>query len=244
MYRYCQRWESEQGREIGLTLQVGDIGIVNEARLDKATRRHAETDPAELGAVKYINGSRKPSHLTVFVRGNHDDSEFFSRLPRGGFIDPHRFLYYLSPLQVFQLSLNSKEIIIAGLGGIAPDSDDDREKTLARQRYFDNWKCDALLSLPSESVDILLTHDGPAVQGLRRRGSAGALEINWIIEHLKPRFAFFGHYSDPPVPFFIGKTLCVGMNSKQALKLPKRDGAMGIVDPATLQFEFVQSWKT
>jgi hypothetical protein len=37
----------------------------------------------------------------------------------------------------------------------------------------------------------------------------------------------------------MGKTLCVGMNNPRTLRLPRRDGAMGIIDTSNWTFEFI-----
>jgi hypothetical protein len=49
-FMLCERWERESGEKIDLVLQAGDLGAFPDmSRLDKATIRHAEKDPTELG---------------------------------------------------------------------------------------------------------------------------------------------------------------------------------------------------
>jgi hypothetical protein len=49
-FKLCARWQRETGEQLDLILQAGDLGVYpDRARLDKATIRHAERDPSELG---------------------------------------------------------------------------------------------------------------------------------------------------------------------------------------------------
>lgn len=235
MYRYCMLWEKNHDEAITAVLQCGDIGIFPpDSVLDRATLSHAKRDPTELGAKDYITGDKRASHLTVFVRGNHEDFDFLYQFSESGFVDPYKSIYHLSSFRVFQLDFQDGRLVVAGLGGVSPRG----EWELGR-RYFSDFECDALLNLPSGSADILLTHDAPKGHGLRHRTGTGAVEISLIIEHLQPRLAFFGHYGYPPAPFRIGATLCVGMNNPDFLQLPRRDGSMGIVDTKSWSFEFM-----
>jgi hypothetical protein len=60
-----------------------------------------------------------------------------------------------------------------------------------------------------------------------------------LIEALQPRFAFFGHYNNPPGPFRMGRTLCACLNFAEARRIPGRDGAMAILRTGTWEFSFV-----
>lgn len=242
MYLYCQYCAPENDRRapahIGAVLQCGDIGLFSAAStLDKATRRYALQDSSELGANDFLAGLRTIPIPTYFVRGNHED---FSLLPScgAGHVAQAEGLYhvYLKPVQV---EVGGQRISVAGLGGIAA-----RGKNTAREwvdaenpgRYFTRHEVEALERLRMGSVDILICHDGPAGSSLRAAADAGSRTIADLVQRLRPRLMFYGHYHDPPDPHRIGDTLCICMNHRHAWRLPNRDGGMGLVDPETLEF--------
>src|SRR5687767_6471805 len=58
-FRLALAWQREHGERLDGLLQVGDLGWFPDAtRLDKATKRHAERDPLELGAQQVAAPSR------------------------------------------------------------------------------------------------------------------------------------------------------------------------------------------
>lgn len=240
MFFYCVQWEKMSGEKITAILQTGDLGVFpHEEALDKATRKHARKDPRELGCKSYILGKKEASHLTIFVRGNHEDFDFLAS-HENSFIDPFRKLYYLASGNIFFLESEDHKITVSGLGGIfyKGDNPEKKKRNLGR-KYFSDEECERLLSLKPQKIDILLFHEAPRGYGLENNPNTGADEVTLIIEHLQPRFAFFGHYSHPPQPFYIGRTLCIGMNNPQAKRLPGRDGGMGILNTRNWKFEFV-----
>ena len=223
MYHYVQRWEQEHRSKIAAILQTGDMGVFRlEGPLDKATARHAKKDPSELGCADYIVGQKRASHLTLFVRGNHEDFDFLFGAGRTH-IDPYGMIRHLMSGEVFVIEKGEERVYVSGLGGITRW----RGFKGDYRKYFTDEECDRLLDMEPGSVDILLFHDAPKGYGLINRPDTGAAEVTLIIEHLQPHFAFYGHYGNPPEPFYIGKTMCVGMNNWRALRLPRRDGAMG-----------------
>jgi len=236
MYRLCAQWERKRS-PVALILQTGDMGIFP-GDLDKATRRHAEADPTELGAKDYVDGIKTPDRTTVFIRGNHEDHAWLAQYPEGGAIDPSGLMHYLTGLRVYTVDIGGVGVTVAGLGGIAPRG---RRNTEEKNPggAFDPAELDALLALETGSVDVLLTHDSPRGFGLRGNVDTGADEITLLIEHLQPRFAFWGHYGHPPDPFTLGDTQCFPMTAENALRLPRRDGAMGILRPSDWSFEYV-----
>ena len=240
MYHYVQKWEQKHRAKITAVLQTGDMGVFRwESPLDRATARHAEKDPSELGCADYIVGQKRASHLTLFVRGNHEDFDFLFGAGRTH-IDPYGMIRHLRSGEVFVIEEGKERVYVSGLGGIICRRSGfwiDRPR-----KYFTDEECYCLLNLEPDSVDILLFHEAPKGYGLINRPDTGADEVTLIIEYLQPRFAFYGHYGYPPEPFYIGRTLCVGMNNPNALRLPRRDGAMGILDTSTWTFEFVRGW--
>lgn len=238
MYEYVRRWERKHGTQINAILQTGDMGVFPPGSvLDKATKRFAEKDPTELGCADYIVGRKKASHLTLFVRGNHEDFDFLSS---AGYthIDPYGMIQHLSSGRVFTLQDEKETVHVSGLGGIVWGSRRWDDTDLGH-KFFTDEEIDLLLRLEPGSVAILLFHEAPKGYGFVNAPYTGADEVTLVIEYLQPRFAFYGHYEHPPEPFHIGRTLCVGMNNPNALRLPRRDGAMGIVDTSNWNFEFV-----
>lgn len=236
MYRLCEQWERRHG-EIALVLQTGDMGIFP-GDLDKATRRHADQDPTELGAKDYVDGRKVSSHTTYFIRGNHEDHEWLAKYPKGGAIAPSGLLTYVTGRRPVTVEVGSTTVTIAGLGGIAARG---RRNTEERNPggAFDPAEIDALLALDPGSIDILLTHDSPRGHGLSGNPDSGADEVTILIEHLQPRLSFWGHYGHPPDPFEIGPTRCFPMTVENALRIPRRDGAMGILCPSDWSFDYV-----
>ncbi|MDZ7337898.1 MAG: metallophosphoesterase [candidate division KSB1 bacterium] len=237
MYEYVRRWERKHEKEIAAVLQVGDMGVFQPGRpLDKATKRYADKDPTELGCADYISGQKQASHRTLFVRGNHEDFDFLLAV-KDGPVDYHKMIWHLySSVQTIE---HEKEIVrVGGLGGIVYHGKKTKWYDMGR-KYFTDEECDCLLSLKPGTVDILLFHEAPRGYGLAYVADTGAEEVTLIIEYLRPRYAFYGHYEYPPKPFRIGDTLCVGMNNPHALRLPRRGGAMGVVDTTAWVFEFV-----
>src|SRR5579883_1330476 len=58
-FRLAVAWSREHGIPLRGLLQVGDLGYFPDpTRLDRATRRHAERDPLELGAQWLVEPSQ------------------------------------------------------------------------------------------------------------------------------------------------------------------------------------------
>lgn len=81
-FRLATVWAREHGVKLDGLLQVGDLGYFpNPSRLDKATRRHAEDDPLELGARDVVQPNQLADSILNnvevpplwFVPGNHED---------------------------------------------------------------------------------------------------------------------------------------------------------------------------
>lgn len=238
VYENVKRWEQQNNSQIQAVLQVGDLGVFQwGGRLDKATDRFAKEDISELGCADYIIGEKVASHSTLFVRGNHEDFDFL-QAAGAGCIDPEGMIRHLHAGEVVVIRDGVESVRVGGLGGISGQTRRGGVEDVGRKNTADS-EYDRLLSLSPGTTDVLLFHEAP-----RGFGNAGALdsgseEITLIIEHHRPRFAFYGHYGRPPDPFLIGQTTCVGMNSPRALRLPRRDGAMGILNTTCWTFDFV-----
>ena len=183
-------------------------------------------------------GIKKCAKPTVFVRGNHEDHKYLQQYRNGGTVDPYGALHYLTGRRPIAMALGESTVRIAGIGGIALSPGRDSARRSPDAGHVSS-EIDALMALETGSVDILLTHDAPMDHGLRSGGDCGSQVITMIIQHLQPRYVFFGHYHDPPEPFAIGKTTCIGMTNRNGWRLPGRDGAMGILNPSDWSFRFV-----
>ena len=82
-FALARAWQREHSEPVAGLLQVGDLGYFPwPTRLDKATRRHAQRDPLELGAQLVVRPSREADEIfgdpdtpgtLWFVAGNHED---------------------------------------------------------------------------------------------------------------------------------------------------------------------------
>src|ERR1041384_3270310 len=74
LYERVASWEARSGRKAELVLQSGDLGaFAGASTADPQTRKRALSDPTELGAAPYLDGSKTAPRDTWFVRGNHED---------------------------------------------------------------------------------------------------------------------------------------------------------------------------
>jgi len=80
-YRVLKRWQEEEAQRIDLILQVGDFGAFPPPyRLDKATKRFAESDPDELGFTAYFHGEPEAEEILSPDAAEHRriDADMFS----------------------------------------------------------------------------------------------------------------------------------------------------------------------
>ena len=242
MYGLCERWQEQNARSIDWVFQTGDLGVWHDQSvLDRATIRWMERDPTERAFADYIAGRERATIPTVFVAGNHEDFDFLAQ-HRNQPLDPFGMITFLDSGSTFKFQKSVETVRIAGLGGTHPQrvKPQNRARHLGR-KYFLPEAVERLMALRAAAVDILLTHEAPAGKGLLNQPETGAEEITQLIQHLQPRYAFWGHYGHPPPPFYIGRTLCVCMNQPNSVHVPRRDGGMGIVDTRNWSFVLVSS---
>ena len=210
MYAILGRWQRESGRRIDVILQVGDLGaFVESSTLDRATRRYLKDDPEELGFADFA-GPSPPSTLLdprpplVFIPGNHEDFEFLSE--REAAVDPGAAVYPVSE-DGLMLGLRSGRIWnfeaegaggsegglrVAGVSGVAGR---ERKKHVHPWLYLDEEQALALAEAGPGAFDILISHECPeGVGGEGVRAGAGSPALRLLIDEVRPRFAFFGHY--------------------------------------------------
>src|SRR3954469_19124575 len=94
-FRLAAAWERAHGIRLDGLLQVGDLGYFPDpSRLDKATARHADDDPLELGACLVAEPNREadavfrgkggPPPPLWFTAGNHEDFTALAVREQGG----------------------------------------------------------------------------------------------------------------------------------------------------------------
>jgi hypothetical protein len=202
-FRLALAWQREQGEPLAGLLQVGDLGYFPDpTRLDKATRRHAERDPLELGAGLIANRSKEADALFAepdlpdlwFIPGNHEDYDALEALAHGAGctrddfpVDYYQRVRCVRDGQVVALPGNLR---VGGLWGIDGKGPLARRDAPPRGRI--NTRNATRLSVAG--FDVLLTHDSPLDAVFP---DAGSEEISSVIRQAQPAFAFFGHYGSP-----------------------------------------------
>jgi hypothetical protein len=240
---YATAWGVQKRHKVKIhgILQAGDFGAFSrESPLDRATLRHAERDPSELGIFEYLEGSKVASFPTYFCRGNHDDRDF---LQGKSAIDPQGMLIYLPDGSI---SVLPGGLRVASLGGVDSETrpakkDPQRTAKKDPQRAKGHlcWQAVTRLLDATGPVDVLLVHDGPVGCCLERDSMAGSPWISEVVSHLSPRFVFFGHYDHAASPRKVGTTWIVPLNQHDVFHIPKRDGGVGLLDTSTQTFSFL-----
>lgn len=240
-YDAVVHWEHRHRAVIDAVLLAGDVGLFHDPRkADGATVRHYLRDPTELCGVLYANGLLKPTHPTYFVRGNHEDFDHLLAR-KGEAVDPAGLMVHVWADRPVTLGEGETSCRIGGLGGIdGARASEKRRRARAGREYFDPEEIEALERRSPRSLDILLTHDGPLGRSLVDKPGAGSEVITRLVQHLQPRYHFFGHYGRPPPPFQIGRTLVVPMEQEGVWQVPGRHTGMGVVDTAGWSFRFVE----
>ncbi len=204
-FKLCARWEKETGEKIDLILQAGDLGAFpDEARLDKATIKHAQHDPTELGFLNDFLYARpevaavldQTSCTLIFVRGNHEDHQWLDTLEGRADapvfpVDAYQRLYCLKTGVPYMFKRAAETLTILGVGRVAPP----HEASDRKRKHIQPDELERLYQLaPQFAPDILLTHD--SAKDAIFAGS-GMDEIRLILDRYQPRYHFFGHYGGP-----------------------------------------------
>jgi len=240
MYELCKSWQQEKKERIDLVLQTGDIGLWSSFdQMDKATKKHYKKDESELAAEAYISGKQEAPIETWFCHGNHENFALLAD-KEGQAIDPAGRIIFLATGSVREFRKGKENLRVAALGGM--------EYRFGKYPIPSNERVQKYLHPPSlerlrkehPQIDVLLLHDAPLNKGLRSKFPTGSKRLTELIEAMQPRFAFYGHYDDPPEPFWLGSTFCAGMNLTRAKHIPNRDGAFGILRTDRWEFQFVK----
>lgn len=228
-YRHVGAGEARTGEPIHAVLQVGDTGFYPDpGTVDGATRRHLDAGNAGLSYLPYLEGDLEPRWTMYFVRGNHEDFDFLNA-HQGEPIDPHGRLIHTEDSVVRELAGPLGSVSLLGLGGIEPPNvKQTKWEAHIGRKYIHPDAAARALELEPGSVDILLTHDAPWSYGLRDNPETGSRMVLEVVKHLEPRFHFYGHYNDPPGPFTLGQTRCIGLH--QDVGRPDTRGAPAVLD--------------
>jgi hypothetical protein len=203
-FRLALVWQREHQEPLTGLLQVGDLGFFPDpTRLDKATRRHAERDPMELGAVLVAAQSREADALFAleelppalwFVPGNHEDYEALEmlqdapgRTPQDFAVDYYSRVCCLRDGAVAELPGGLR---LGGLWGIDDKAPNHRRNAARNGRI----RRGSATRLAGASFDVLLTHDSPRNAMFLDSGSDA---ITTVIQLARPALHFFGHYHCP-----------------------------------------------
>ncbi len=202
----CARWEQETQQRIDVILQAGDLGAYPaRERLDRATIRHAQADPTELGFLDDFT-SRRPaveralSATTcplIFVRGNHEDHAWLDALEAQTDaplfpIDAYQRIYCLKTGVPYTVEAGTASISLVGIGRIGVPIGETNQK---KPKYAQQYEVERLYDMGDDTkIDILLTHDAPrdAVYP-----GAGLEEIRLMLDIYTPAYHFYGHTEQP-----------------------------------------------
>jgi Icc-related predicted phosphoesterase len=206
-FMLCARWQRETGERITAILQAGDLGAFpDEARLDRATARHAHVDPHELGFMRDFVTARddvarslaETSCPLIFVRGNHEDHSWLDAVERGAGnaplfpIDAYQRIFCLRTGMPYTLDEEDSTLTVLGIGriGSPPDASNPNEA-----KYAQESELARLYELDAAQVDVLLTHDVPPTNQNRR--SLGMEEIRQMLDRYHPIYHIYGHTDEP-----------------------------------------------
>lgn len=204
-FKLCQRWERETRQHLDYILQAGDLGaFFDHTRLDKATIRHAQHDPSELGFLVHFTTYHEPTAALLgettcpllFVRGNHEDHETLDRLerqyPGPAFpVDVYQRVWCLKSGVRHQLTAQQAILSLLGIGRVGPV---DGETDLTKAKYVQPYEQESIYRLGPMAIDVLLTHDSARHAVTRGYGMA---EIRDVLDSYRPSYHFYGHTEEP-----------------------------------------------
>lgn len=230
---------------IDFIIQLGDFGYhLNPDQLDGATRRFAESDRSELHSLDYFNQTLHQSqryrqylpHLNQpihFIEGNHDCNAVLSTLTD-----------YDAPLPQDQMGLfkyipNGHAIARDGVKMTFLGGWEDGGRFVCSDGEIDPEQ------FRGQTTDILFTHDGPYGIQMGFRGQLqGSKILSEILQILKPRFHFHGHYHTTTGPNRVHQTRSQGL---AVFMRPRRNnpavdinpGSIGVFDSDREEFYYV-----
>ena len=208
MVQAVLRWQEKTGDRINWILCVGDFQSLRDetdmrAMACPAKYQHIGDYPA------YHTGQKTFPAEVIFIGGNHEAYNWLETMPDGGYLNPT--CYYLGRWGVIERlglrigGLTGNYSPKAYLSGRRPVDYTDpavlaSEKRKKQSTYFTRPEVEALAE--QGPIDLLLLHDWPA--GLPELVAPGTTEgsarddvgndpTRWLLEQLRPRWAFCGH---------------------------------------------------
>lgn len=221
LYAILGRWRRETGHAIDLILQVGDLGAYGrDSAADRATRRHAESDPEELGFAEF-EGPSPPATLLdprptlVFIPGNHEDFDLLEH--RDAAVPAHPAVYpvtddarimALRSGRIWTFDHPDGVLRVAGVSGVVGRAS--KPHYHRRLHLRDDDALD-LAAGGAGSADIVISHERPAgIAGSFRHDLGGSQALQLMLEAMQPPLAFFGHY-DRSGEWTLGSTRVFGL---------------------------------
>jgi hypothetical protein len=200
-FALARAWQREHDEPVVGLLQVGDLGYFPfSSRLDKATKRHAQRDPLELGAQLVVRPSQEADELFAdpdtpptmwFIAGNHEDYEALADCyGRPGTTDEDYPVDHYGRIRCLidgcVLSMPDG-LRVGGLWGI------DDQAPRARRNIPDGAKLNTRKArdLAVRPHDVLLSHESALDAFFLDSGSQA---ISTLLHSAQPAFHFFGHY--------------------------------------------------
>jgi hypothetical protein len=206
-FRLALAWARDHDTPLAGLLQVGDLGYFPDlSRLDKATKRHAEDDPLELGvqfllhpnaeADAVLEGDEPAPEALWFTAGNHEDFAALETL--AGTADRREasfavdFYRRVRCIRDGRVETLPGPLRVGALWGI----DDRAPRARKNAPPGGHIRPKSAIALACGEFDVLLSHESPRDAIIPGTGSQ---EIGDILRAAKPAFAFFGHYGAEPV---------------------------------------------
>ncbi len=253
-FKILDRYQRETGERIDLILQCGDVGIFPDvARLDKATKRIAESDPTELGfAAFFVSPMAEAEEVLdrvscdmICVRGNHEDHEYLDHLEEESdgpvfSVDCYRRIWCMKTGLVHEIRRGDTLLRLLGIGRVGAPAG---EKQPFCEKYIQTYEQDRISRMNGNIFDVLVTHD--ARRDFIRPG-IGMMEISAVLDRQAPSYHFFGHTGQPFEKSFDknGVTACSKLSDFEWEESDRgghlKEGCLGILrwkDEADHEFE-------
>lgn len=220
--------------KVDLAIQVGDLGAYRSySDLPAEDREFVDTNPAQGDIFRLLDGSLSLSvDVPIwFITGNHDDTEWLESLHR------KQSVVTIDPLGIFAHVACGTVLRVSGLsfgflGGIeAPE-----------------WGLDIDLAAAAglAGADVLVTHDGPYGLATWEGKIQGSAKLARLIDEVQPSLHVHGHYHHVNGPRTYRRTRSYGLAQlvpplDQNPEQHVTDGSIGILDTATLEFDYVSA---
>ncbi len=211
LYTNVVAFEVQFGVQFDHILHVGDFGIwPSPDRVDRATRNHdgAGDFPDWLAARRPV------PRPTTFIAGNHEDFDWLDNQPSREVLPG---LFYLGSGATHELCARGETLQVGGIGGCFGPADYVRPSAKLQGGAKRHYTRDQIDRLGRQGyVDIVLMHDAPAGVRFPRplRGgttSSSTLGLDTLLEQVRPRVCFFGHYH-MRFDALVAGVPCLGLN--------------------------------